>query len=90
MLDTPFEEVFLSTHAPFEVGAVFRGHGYRIEVCVLEGDRPRVIRITLEEAIESPRWRFLAWRDARFRHIELPKPGMSFVLDRCALDPLLP
>lgn len=91
LLDTPFEEVFLSREDSFHPKEIRRGRGFRVEIRSLDRDRPRAIRITLDEPIASPRWRFLIWREGAFRGIDLPRAGGSLVLNRCeVLAPLLP
>lgn len=91
ILETPFEEVFLSRRERIEPGRRWRGRGFDVEARGVDGTGLRAIRVTLDEPISSPRWRFLAWRDGAFRALALPAAGESLVLEEAEpLDPSFP
>lgn len=72
-LSTPFEGVFLGPGG--EPGAGEKRANAAFEFEVLDGPPVRRLRVRGREDLDAPRYRYLSWRDGRWRATELPAIG---------------
>jgi hypothetical protein len=91
-LDEPFlaslfEGVFRAG-TPLARGQRFRTSAFELEL--LDG-APRGLRLSTEQALEDPRYAFLAWIDGRWKRLEPPAIGAELRLETGQpLRPMLP
>jgi hypothetical protein len=80
--DSTFEQVVRNPRRPFRVGDVIALDGARVTVLALDGALPTRIRLELDEPLDAPDVRLIAWRDGALRRLELPPVGASLELPK--------
>ncbi len=75
-----FEELVRHKRAPFAPGDVVHLDGLDITVLETGDSGPRRLGCRFENSLEDPRYVFLAWREEKFRRLEMPAIGESVLL----------
>lgn len=86
------EGIFLTEHPDaFELGQRWVTDAFEVEAIDVRDGRLHGLRFHLDEDLDRPHLRFLAWRDGRMVHLEPPAIGGTLRLPRAErLSPYLP
>lgn len=80
--DSVSEQLVRTPRRPFRVGETIALDGAQVTVLAVDGALPTRIRLELDEPLDAPDVRIIAWRDGALRRVELPAVGATFDLPK--------
>ncbi len=73
--DSVSEQVVRTPRRPFRVGETIALDGAQVTVLAVDGALATRIRLELDEPLDAPDARIIAWRGGALRRVELPSVG---------------